>query len=195
MKKLTTNELVKIGILAAIGFILMFFEMAVPFAPPFMKVGLDDIPALIGSFAMGPIAGVIVQLIVNIFALIIRGSTTGGVGEISNFIVGSVFVFVAGYIYKKDKTLNRAVLGMVAGVLSMTIVATLSNYFVIFPLYAKVMISMDEILTMGAAVNKRVTDLKAFMVYIVVPFNLFKGTVVSVITRLIYKNISHILKR
>lgn len=195
MKRLDTHELVKIGILAGIGFILMFFEIAVPFAPPFMKIGLNDVPALIGSFSMGPLAGVTVQLIINILALIIRGSTTGGVGEISNFIVGATFVSVAGYIYKRKKDLKHAVVAMLLGVISMTIVATLSNYFVIFPLYARIMIPMDEIIKMGGKVNARVSDLKAFMLYIVVPFNLVKGTIVSIITRLIYKSISPILKR
>src|SRR5699024_1416149 len=101
-KSISLNNVIKIGILAALAFILMFFQIPIPIAPPFMKVDLADVPALIGGFAMGPVAGVLIQLVKNILNL--TKTQTVGVGELSNFIVGATFVFVSASIYKNKKT-------------------------------------------------------------------------------------------
>ncbi|EEB36682.1 hypothetical protein ANHYDRO_00485 [Anaerococcus hydrogenalis DSM 7454] len=95
------RNLVKVGILSAMSFILMFVQFPIPVAPPFMKVDLADVPALIGGFSMGPVYGVLIQLIKNVLNL--TKTSTGGVGEISNFIVGGLFVFISASIYKKIK--------------------------------------------------------------------------------------------
>lgn len=187
------RNMVKISILAAISMVLMFFDISTWFAPPFLKLDISDLPALLGSFAMGPMAGVLVQLVKNILNLLIEGSMTGGVGELSNFLVGSTLVYVSGFIYYRKKTFLSAIVGLAVGVLSMTIFASLSNYFVVFPLYAKIM-PLDKIIEMTAAINNRVVDYKSLMIYAVVPFNLLKGTVVSLITILVYKKISPVLK-
>lgn len=112
----------------------------------------------------------------------------------SNFLVGSIFVYTAGLIYYKKKTFGRAVLGLGVGILAMTIFASLSNYFVVFPLYSKLM-PLEKIVEMTAAINSRVVDFKTLILYAVVPFNLLKGTVVSAITILVYKKLSPILKK
>lgn len=189
---LNTKNLVRISVLGAIGMVLMFFDISTWFAPPFLKIDISDLPALIGSFAMGPMAGVLVQFVKNILSLMIEGSGTGGVGELSNFIVGSVLVYSAGYIYYKKKTFKRAVIGLVVGVLSMTLLASLSNYFIVFPLYGKIM-PMDKIIEMASGINRYVVDYKTMILYAVVPFNILKGTIVSLITLLIYKRVSPIL--
>ncbi len=189
---LTTRNMVKISVLGAIGMILMFFGLNVWFAPGFLKLDIADLPSLLGAFAMGPMAGVLVQLIKNILKLIVKGTSTGGVGEISNFIVGSIFAYSAGYFYYREKNFKNAVIGLTIGVITMTLCATISNYFVIFPLYGKV-IPMDKIIGMSAAVNKYVVDLKSLMLFAVIPFNLIKGTVTAAITLLIYKRLSPIL--
>ena len=131
------RNLVKVGILSAMSFILMFVQFPIPVAPPFMKFDLADVPALIGGFSMGPVYGVLIQLIKNVLNL--TKTSTGGVGEISNFIVGGLFVFISASIYKKNKTKKNATIAMVCGVLVMTLAATFSNAFVIFPLYGKAM--------------------------------------------------------
>ena len=190
----STKAMVKISVLATIGMILMFFDLSVGFAPPFLKVDFADLPALIGAFAMGPMAGVLVQFLKNILSLLIEGSSTAGVGELSNFIVGSVLVYSAGFIYYRKKNFKNAVIGLGVGVLSMTLVATISNYFIVFPIYAKV-IPLDKIIEMGSAVNKYVVDYKSLILYAVVPFNLLKGTAVSALTLLIYKRVSPILHK
>ena len=186
----TTKNMVKISVLGVISMVLMFFDVSAFFAPPFLKLDISDLPSLIGAFAMGPMAGVIVQLLKNILNMLIEGSMTGGVGELSNFLVGSTFVYVAGFIYYKKKTFKSAIIGLVLGILSMTAFATLSNYFVIFPLYAKIFgWPLDKLVGMGSAVNKFVIDYKTLILFAVVPFNLLKGSIVSLVTVLIYKKV------
>ena len=189
-----TRNMVKISVMGVISMVLMFFDLSVWFAPPFLKLDISDLPSLIGAFAMGPMAGVIIQLLKNILNLLIEGSATGGVGEISNFLVGSVLAYTAGFVYYKEKTLKRAIMGLVLGVILMSIFASISNYFVIFPLYAKIL-PLDQIIELASKLNRYVVDYKTLILYAVVPFNLLKGTVVSVITLLIYKRVSPILHK
>lgn len=189
-----TRNMVKISVLGVISMVLMFFDLSVWFAPPFLKLDISDLPSLIGAFAMGPMAGVITQLLKNILHLLVQGSSTGGVGEISNFLVGSVLAYTAGAIYYKQKTLKRAIVGLAIGVILMSIFASLSNYFVIFPLYSKIL-PLDQIIAMASKLNKYVVDYKTLILFAIIPFNLLKGTVVSVITLLIYKRVSPVLHR
>lgn len=192
--KLSVDKLVKVGILTAMSFILMFIQMPIPVAPPFMKIDLADVPSLIGGFAMGPWYGVIIQLIKNFLNL--SKSTTGGVGELSNFIVGAAFVFVASVIYRKNKTKKNALIAMIIGMLVMTVLATLSNTFVVFPLYAKVMgIELQQFVDMAAATNKLVTSYPTLMLLSVAPFNIIKGTIEIIVTDLLYKRVSSLLKK
>lgn len=192
-----TKTMVKISVLGVISFILMFFELPLPWlAPTFMKIDISDLPALIGSFAIGPMAGVIIQLLKNVLNVLIEGSTTGGVGELANFVVGSVFAYTAGFVYYKNKTFNRAVVGLLLGTVAMTIVITLANYYVMFPFYAKLFgMEIQSLVDMGAVINKNITDLKSLMLISVVPFNLLKGVMLTALTLLIYKRVSPILHK
>ena len=117
-KSFSLDRLVKVGILAALAYVLMFVQMPIPIAPPFMKLDLADVPALIGGFAMGPWYGVLIQLIKNVLNL--SKTMTGGVGELSNFIVGSTYVLVSAYIYKNKKTKKTSIIALAFGVLAMT---------------------------------------------------------------------------
>ncbi|MDR7856860.1 ECF transporter S component [Tissierella sp.] len=193
----STKTMVKISVLGVISFILMFFEIPMPWlAPTFMKIDISDLPALIGSFAIGPMAGVIIQLLKNVLNLLIEGSTTGGVGELANFVVGAVFAYTAGFVYYKNKTIKRALIGLILGTVLMTIVITLANYFIMFPFYAKLFgMEIQALVDMGAIINKNIVDLKSMMLIAVVPFNLLKGAVLTVITMLIYKRVSPILHK
>ena len=190
----STKVMVKVSVLATISMILMFFDMSVGFAPSFLKLDFSDLPALIGAFAMGPMAGVLVQLVKNLLHLLVEGTKTGGVGELSNFIVGSVLAYTAGFVYYKNKTFKTAIIGLAIGVISMTLVATVSNYYIVFPMYSKMM-PLDLIIEMGSKVNKYVVDYKSLILFAVVPFNLLKGTLVSVLTLIMYKKVSPILHK
>ena len=192
----STKNMVKISVLGVISIVLMLFDISSWFAPPFLKLDIADLPSLIGAFAMGPMAGVLVQLLKNILNILVEGSITGGVGELSNFLVGSIFAYTAGYIYYKKKDFKNAIIGLVVGVITMTVFASLSNYFVIFPLYAKIFgWPMEKLIGMGSAVNKFVVDYKTLILFAVVPFNILKGIVVSSVTLLLYKKVSPILHK
>ncbi|NLW41520.1 MAG: ECF transporter S component [Tissierellia bacterium] len=185
---LKTRYLVRVGVLGALGFALMFLDMPLAFiAPPFMKLDLSDVPGLISGFAMGPIYGVLVQLIKNILNL--SKTSTGGVGELSNFIVGSSFVLVSSLVYKRDKSMKSALIGVILGVMTMAALAMASNYFVVFPLYAKLMIPMETIINMGKAVNPNIDSLWKMMLLSVLPFNLIKGAVNGLVTFMVYKKV------
>lgn len=189
---LKTRNLARIGIMGAIGFVLMMIDLPIAFiAPSFMKLDLSDVPALISGFAMGPVAGIGVQLVKNL--LNVAKTSTGGVGEISNFIVGSTYVIVATYLYRKNRTMKNAAIGLVMGVLAMSLIAMASNYYVVFPLYSKIMIPMEKLVDFGRAINPRIDSLATMMLYSVLPFNLIKGSVNGIVTVLIYKRVRRFL--
>lgn len=194
-KDLTVKTMTKIAILGVISFVFMLLDFPLWFTPPFLKFDISDLPSLIGAFALGPMAGVLVQLIKNLLKLLLAGTNTAAVGELANFIVGSVFAYTAGLIYYREKTFKNAIIGLVVGVLSMTIVISVANYYIIIPFYSKAYgLPLEKIIAMSTAVNKYVVDLKTLIIYAVVPFNLLKGLVVSLLTVLLYKRISPILK-
>lgn len=196
MKREKTAYITKIGLLSAMATVLMYFDFPLWFAPAFYKIDLSDLCALIGSFALGPLAGVIVEAIKNLLILLFKGTATLGVGEMSNFIIGCSFVLPASIIYACSKTKKQALVGMTVGTLFMATVGSLINAFVLIPAYVRIMnIPLDTIISMGNAVNSRINSIYTLVLWAVVPFNLLKGAIVSVITALIYKKISVLLKK
>lgn len=193
----STKTMTKISVLGVISFILMYFKFPVVWlAPPFLKMDVSDLPSLLGAFAMGPVAGVLVQLLKNILNLVFEGTTTAGVGEVVNFISGSVFTFIAGLVYFRKKNFKNAILGMIIGIAVMTAVMAFANYYLIFPLYAKLFgMPIEKLVAMGTVVTDKVVDLKTMMVYTVVPFNILKGILTASITILVYKRLSPILHK
>ncbi len=194
MKKFKLSTLIKISILGAISFIIMLLDFPLWFAPSFYELDFSDVPALIGAFSLGPIAGIMIELIKNLLNLALSGSITGGVGEVANFVIGALFVGTAGAIYKKDKTRKMAIIGMAVGTVVMAIMGSLANLYVLLPLYSKIM-PVQVILDMAKAVNKYIVDFKTLVIYAVLPFNLFKGLVVSLITIPLYKRLSNVLSK
>jgi len=192
-KTSSTNKMVKTSVLSVIAFVLMLIEMPLPLFPAFLKLDLSDLPALVGGFAMGPAAGVAIELIKNFLHFITRTSTAG-VGELGNFIVGAALVFPASYIYKIKKSKTQAFMAMAVGTFSMAIAGGLANYFILLPFYAKVM-PLEVIIEMGQVANAAIYDMKTLVMYAIVPFNLIKGALLSVIALLIYKKISVILHK
>ena len=148
-----------------------------------------------GSFAMGPLAGAAIEFIKILLNFAINGTLTAGVGEIANFLIGCSLVVPAAMIYRKKHTRNGALLGMVTGTVFMTVVGCFMNAYILLPAYAKAFgMPLDALVGMGTAVNKHITDIKTFVILAVGPFNLLKGTLVSLIVFLVYKKISPILK-
>lgn len=191
---LSTNKMVKIAVFGAISGILMLFKFPLPIAPAFMTVDLSDVATLVSGFVLGPVSGVITVIIKNLLNLLLQGTQTFYVGELSNTIIGSVFVLVSSIIYHRDKTKITAIIGLLLGVLFMTMTATLSNYFVIFPLYARVMgIELESFVNMMPP-NNYVNSFMDLILLAVIPFNIVKGFINGLVTILIYKNISKLIK-
>lgn len=188
----STNSMVKISILSVIAYVIMLVEIPVFFFPGFLQIDFSDLPALIGGLALGPAAGVMVEIIKNLLHFITKNQT-GGVGELANFIVGSALILPASIMYMKNKTKKSAMTGMVIGIVAMGIFGALANYFILLPFYAKMM-PIEEIIAWSAAANGAIVDMKTLILYAVVPFNILKGIMVTILTGILYKRISPILK-
>lgn len=188
--------IVKIAILSALAAVIMFFEFPLPFAPSFYELNFSEVIVLIGGFALGPVAGVFIELFKVLIVLLFKGTTTVFVGEAANFIVGCAFVVPAALIYKYRKKISGAVIGMIVGTVVMACAGAFINYYVLIPTYSEVYgMPLDSIIAAGSAVNKYVTNLKTLIMWAVVPFNLLKGVASSAITALLYKRVSPILHK
>lgn len=188
--KTNIKKIVQIGMLGAVAVILMLFDIPLPFAPSFYKIDFSEVPVLVGGFVMGPLAGAAIELVKVLLNFVINGTTTAGVGEIANFLIGCSLVVPAAWIYKKNHTRKGAVIGMTVGTIFMTVVGCLLNAFVLLPTYAGAFgMPMDALIGMGTAVNKYINSLTTFVLFAVAPFNILKGAMVSLIVFLIYKKI------
>jgi riboflavin transporter FmnP len=189
--RINTVRLVGIGMLSGIAFILMFFEFPIPvLIPSFIKLDLSDLPALIGAFAYGPIAGILIELIKNLLHLL--DSSSGFVGELSNFLLGACFVGVAGCIYKIKKTRKVAICGAVIGAFAMAIFSLVTNYFIVYPFYTNFM-PMEAIIGAYKAILPGVDNLFEALLIFNVPFTFVKGLISVLITVLVYKPLSPLL--
>lgn len=195
-EKINARTIAQIGMLGAVALVLMLFEIPLPFAPSFYKIDFSEVPVLIGSFAMGPVAGVLIELVKILLKLLTIGSTTAGVGDVANFLIGISFCLPAAFIYRKMHSKKGAIIGMAAGTIFMTLVGCFLNAYVLLPTYAKAFqMPIDALVAMGTAVNGHITSLFTFVAFAVAPFNLLKGILVSLVVALIYKKISPILKQ
>lgn len=184
-----------IAILGVLGAILMMFDFPIAIAPTFYRLDLSDLPCLIGAFALGPIPALFIELIKIIVKLLIKPTSTAFVGELAAFIVSSSFVLTAGFIYKKNKTRSSAIKAMVIGTIVMALVGTIANYLFIIPFYVKMYnMSLETIIGMGQAIFPVIKDKLSFVLCCVLPFNIIKGTIVSIVTLILYKRISVIIK-
>jgi riboflavin transporter FmnP len=192
-RMLSTSNMIKIALLAVISYLVMFIEFPLPFFPPFLKIDFSDLPALIGGFAISPIAGVLIELIKNLLHFVFQTST-GGVGELANFVIGSSLIFPAAVIYHMNKSKKNAIYGLIVGSITMGIVGGLANYYVLLPFYSKFM-PLEVIVSSAAALNSMITDMNSLIIYGIVPFNIIKALIVSVVTLSIYKKVSVILHK
>lgn len=184
----------KIAILSAISAVIMLFEFPLPFAPSFYELDLSESVILMGGFAMGPIAAVIMELLKNLINFCFNGTITFGVGELANFIIGCALTVPASLIYKYKKTFKGAIIGLVTGIISLVIIGAIVNYFMMIPAYVKLAgLPMEAILSMSKEVNPLVDSLETLIIFATVPFNFVKGIVCVLIALLLYKRLSKIL--
>ena len=193
LRMLTTTAM-----LGAFAGVLMLIEIPLTFiAPEFYKLDLSEIPVMIGTFAFGPVQGVIIELIKIGVHLIFKGTSTGFVGELANFVIGCALVIPAGVIYKIKRTKKAAVIGMAVSTLFMAIVGVFMNAYVMIPLYSDLYFkgSPDIIISMGQAIIPAVDSVFKLCLFCVLPFNLIKGVIVSVVVALIYKPLANIIHK
>ena len=189
--KVNIRLLVGTGMLSGLAFVLQYLEFPIPIMPFFIRFDFSDLPALIGAFAYGPLAGVIVEFIKNLLHCTVTQSFT--VGELSNFILGAVFTGTAGLIYKKNKTKKGAIIGAIVGSVIMGIISLPSNLFIVYPAYEK-FTPINEIMDAYSKLLPSVGKLWQALLIFNVPFTIVKGLISTLITVLIYKRLSPVLK-
>ena len=193
--KSKTRYIVDVAILSALAGVLMLIEFPLFIAPSFYKVDLSDVAVLIGGFALGAPAAIIISFIKVMISIILNGTTTAFVGEFAAFIMDSVFGFVASLIYQKRHNKKGAIKALIFGTLALTIVGAIVNYYLMIPAYVKFMnIPLNAILSLGSAINKNVSSLLTLIIFCTIPFNIIKGIIISLVTYLLYKRISPLLK-
>ncbi len=190
------RTMVQIAMLGAVATVLMLFEFPLPFlAPSFYELDFSEVPVLIGAFAMGPLAGAAIELLKILLNFVLNGTITAGVGELANFLMGCAFVVPAGLIYRKHKTKKHAIAAMIVGTICMVTVSAFLNALLLLPAYgAAFEMPVEVFVQMGHAIIPLINDLLTFSLFCVVPFNLLKGVVVSMLTLVLYKHISQLLK-
>ncbi len=191
MKRTNTRKLTSVAMLAAVSTVLMFFSFSVPLMPSFIKMDLSELPALLASFTFGPAAGVTVCFIKNLINVFF--TTTGGIGEVSNFLLGAMFVAPAGFIYQKMRTKKGAMIASLVGAATMAGLRLVTNYYIDYPVYTNIM-PMEVIIGAYSAINPNVTNLWQALLWFNVPYTFIKGMVSVVITMLIYKPLAPILR-
>ena len=179
------------AVLSAIAFVLAFFEFPVPLSPSFARMDLSDLPALIGAFAYGPTAGILIELVKN--ALQLLPSSTGGIGELANFIMGSSFVAAAGLIYKFHKTKKTAMFACLIASIVMGIAAAIVNYFILLPVF-EVFMPLDQLTASFGEFIPFIKTKLDVVLFNAFPFNLLKGIGISIVTMLLYKRLTPVLK-
>lgn len=195
-KYFTTKRISSIAILSAIAGLLMLIDFPISFiAPSFYKMDISDLPCLIGSFAMGPLAGALIEFLKILIKLILKPTSSAFVGELSNLICGFAICIPAGLIYKKEHNKKGALKSLIIGSIAYVVICSISNYFFIIPAFVNLYhLPLDAIIDMGKAIFPFVNNKFTFVIVCVSLFNLFKITIVSIITYFLYKRISPLLK-
>ena len=185
-----------VAIFAALGGVLMFFEIPLFFAPSFYEMDLSEIPVLICTFYLGPVASVVCEFLKVVIKLLLKGTSTAFVGDFANFVVGCAMVLPASMVYHIRKSKKTALLGLAVGTLVMTVFGSAFNALYLIPKFAQLFhMPLDAIIAMGTEVNASIHSVWTLVLFAVVPFNLLKGVVVSALTLLLYKRVEKLFFR
>ena len=194
-KQSPARRVAYVGIFAAIAAVLMYFEFPLPFAPGFYELDFSEIPVLICSFSMGPVAGVVCEFLKVVLKLFLKGTTTAFVGDLANFVVGCSFILPASVVYFAKKSKTGAVVGMSVGTAIMTVFGSLFNAVYLIPAFSVLFgYPLEVIVGMGTDINPAINSVTTLVLFAVAPFNLLKGAVVSLITFFLYKHIERLLR-
>lgn len=194
-KQSPARRVAYVGIFAAIAAVLMYLEFPLPFAPAFYEIDFSEIPVLICSFSMGPVAGVVCEFLKVVLKLFLKGTSTAFVGDLANFVVGCALILPASAVYFANKTKKGAIIGMVVGTVCITVVGSLFNAVYLIPAFSVLYdMPLDVIIGMGTDINPAITSVNTLVLFAVAPFNLLKGVADSIITFLLYKHIERLLR-
>ena len=192
-----THRLAVAGMLSAVAFVLMYVEFPIPaLIPAFIKLDVSDLPELLAAFSLGPLWGVVVALCKNVLFAVLHGTSSNYVGELFNFLAGSIFAFTAGAVYHRGKSRKSALLGAMAGAALMALLSVPLNYYLVYPAYVKVYgMPMEAIIGMYQAINLGANSLMKCLVLFNVPFTFCKGMLNVLLCFLIYKPLSPLLHK
>jgi len=180
MKKYSVSKLVGIAMLSSVAYVLMLLNFPIPPFPIFLMIDFSDVPALLAAVIFGPVAGILVELFKNVLDYFLTGSATGvPVGHVSNFIAGILFVLPTAWFYNKMKSKKGLTFGLIAGTVSMAVAMSVLNYFVFLPAYT--LFLGAEAMTTGA--------MKAMVVQFILPFNILKGAMITIIFILVFRSL------
>lgn len=197
--KLNIEKLVKIAILGTLSSIVMLFEFPLPIAPPFYEMDFSEVVVMLGGFAIGPSAVFGIEAVKIGLNLLINGTTTVGVGELANFLLGVSLTFLPSFVYRYSKLKNTkkgAVLGMLGGILLFAVLGVVLNIYVLIPFYSSAYgLPIEKIVEMGSAIFPAVNSVEKLAVFCVLPFNLIKGFLSCLIVFLAYKKLSGFLAK
>lgn len=184
-----------IALFTAISSVLMYFDFPLPIAPSFMKMDLSELPVIIGAFLLGPIDCIIIAVLKILIKLSLKGTSTFFVGELANLIGSISYALPSSIIYAKLKTKKRAIVGLTIGTILASIICTLSNAIFIFPIYMNALNWTNEkIIAMCKALIPFIDSMSKVYLYSILPFNLIKFAITSIITYIFYKKISYFVK-
>ena len=182
-----------VAIFAALGGALMFFEIPLFFAPSFYEMDLSELPVLICTFYLGPVAGVVCEFLKVVIKLLLKGTSTAFVGDFANFAVGCAMVLPASILYHLHKSKKMALVGLAVGTLVMTVFGSAFNAYFLIPKFAELFhMPLDAIVAMGTEVNGAIHSVGTLVLFAVVPFNLLKGVVISALTLVLYKRVERL---
>ena len=192
-----THRMTITAMLSAVAFGLMFIEIPIPILiPSFVNLDISDLPELLAAFSLGPVYGIAVAFVKNLLHILIKGSSSAYVGEICNFVLGSVFSFSAGWIYRRHKSRKSALAGALTGALLMAVLSVPLNYFVVYPAYVTLYgMPMQAIIGMYRQILPSANTLVKCLAIFNLPFTFVKGLLVTGICFLIYKPLSPLLHK
>ncbi|OOB79248.1 MAG: hypothetical protein BEN19_00700 [Epulopiscium sp. Nuni2H_MBin003] len=194
-KLFSTQNLVKTALLSAVALILFQFKFKLPIFPSFLSIDVSDMACIVGMITICPAAGFVIAILKNLLDALIFGSTTGYVGEFSNMIISSAYILPLAICLKHRRDLKSICIAAGLGVISMAIVGAFTNYFIMVPLYARVFgMEVSQIVGMGTAIYSGITDLFTLIIFSIIPFNLFKGTIVATVSITFLKSVYPALK-
>ncbi|MDD6616136.1 MAG: ECF transporter S component [Lachnospiraceae bacterium] len=191
----STKYLTLCAMLGALAMLLHLFDFSVPFlAPGFYKLDFSEVPVMIGAFMLGPVGGIVIELVKILLKLVVKGTSTAFVGDLANFVVGCAFVVPASTVYHLKKSRKTAVVSLVTGTVIMTVFGSAFNAIYLIPAFASLYgMPVDAIIGMGSAINPSITSVWTLAIFAVAPLNLLKGVLISVPTMVLYKRISRVL--